>query len=367
MFDDIRPYQDTEVQQIAESLLNEREFLNSVAAISLPTMYKFWPGGARYIVKKSMTAKAAKLQTIKSIQLLVSGYLTKLIKTTITELTYSGIEHLDKNKPTLFISNHRDIVLDVALINHVLHENGMETVEAAVGDNLLSKRWVEDLMRLNKSFIVKRSEKNKRAMLMASKQLSAYIHHSLVEKQHNIWIAQKEGRAKDGVDKTNAALISMLLLNKPKETPISQYLSTLNIVPVAISYEFDPCDQDKARELAQKAVSGHYQKEEHEDLKSITLGLMGQKGRVNLTFCPPLTGEFNDSKEIAESIDQQIIANYKLYPSNNNAYEYLQAGDNKLIQIFSERTQTLTDEQRHWLLTMYANPVISKKQLQQLR
>lgn len=367
MFDDIRPYQDNEVQKIAASLLNEREFLNSVSAISLPILYKYWPGLARYLVKKSMTAKAKKLQTIKSIQLLVSGYLTKLIKTTITELTYSGIEHLDSCKPTLFISNHRDIVLDVALINHVLHENGIETVEAAVGDNLLSKQWVEDLMRLNKSFIVKRSEKTKRAMLAASKHLSAYIHHSLTEKQHNIWIAQKEGRAKDGVDKTNNALISMILLNKPKDVPISDYLATLNIVPVAISYEYDPCDQDKARELALKASSGHYQKEEHEDLKSITLGLMGQKGRVHLSFSPPLSGKFSDSKEIAETIDQYIIGHYKLFPSNENAFHYLQEGNSDLLKMFSDRIHALTEEQRQWLLTMYANPVIAKKSLEELK
>ncbi len=367
MFDDIRPYHDGEINQIVNKLINEVELLSSIAQFSLPWINKYLPSLANFIVKMSLKYRLKHLQTVKDIQQEVAKYLDKIVDDTTDGFSYDGIENIDRSKPSLFISNHRDIVLDVALINYALHQNDIDTVEAAVGDNLLHKRWVADLMRINKSFIVKRSEKNKRAMLLASKQLSAYIFHSLTTKKQNIWIAQKEGRAKDGIDKTNAALISMLLLNKEKELSISDYLTQLNIIPVAISYEFDPCDHDKAKELAEKAATGHYQKSENEDLKSITQGMLGQKGKVHLSFCQPIKGEFTDSKSIAAAIDEQIIKHYKLYDSNLSAYQQLtnNDGDNSLTDKLSTRMRLLTKEQQHWLLTMYANPVFAKKVLEQ--
>ena len=218
-------------------------------------------------------------------------------------------------------------------------------------------------MRVNKSFIVKRSEETKRAMLAASKQLSAYIHHVLVDNKQHLWIAQREGRAKDGLDKTNAALISMLLLNKPKDMAIAQYLETLNIVPVSISYEYDPCDADKAKELAQRELSGEYVKEEGEDFKSITQGMAGYKGKIHLTFGEPLRGDYADSKAIASAIDDQIIQHYKLYDSNLSAYSQLTDKEQPLIDTMKARIHALNAEQQRWLLTMYANPVIAKKAL----
>ena len=219
-------------------------------------------------------------------------------------------------------------------------------------------------MRLNKSFIVKRSEKTKRAMLTASKQLSSYIHHTLCDNKQNIWIAQREGRAKDGIDKTNAALISMLLLNKGKQIPIADYLEQLNIIPVAISYEFDPCDRDKARELAAKEATGEYKKSENEDFDSITRGLVGKKGHVHIEFCDPILGDFEDSKAIAKAIDTKIIENYKLYESNQKAYDLLKNSDVRVDDNpLKNRLQQLTVEQQQWLLTMYANPVYAKEAL----
>jgi len=214
---------------------------------------------------------------------------------------------------------------------------------------------------------VKRSEKTKRAMLQASKQLSSFIHHSLTTNIQNIWIAQREGRAKDGIDKTNAALISMLLLNKDKKTSISDYLQELNIVPVAISYEFDPCDRNKAIELAAKEAHGEYQKSENEDLKSMAQGLVGKKGKIHIEFCAPLQGDFADSKAIANAIDQQIIANYKLYDSNLTAHTLLhnKSAQPAMAEQFTQRLQGLTATQQHWLLTMYANPVSGKQELDQ--
>ncbi|OKY27964.1 1-acyl-sn-glycerol-3-phosphate acyltransferase [Thalassotalea sp. PP2-459] len=363
MFDDIRPYNDSEVKSVVHSLIAEQEFIDAIAVFSLPKTFSTFPAFARLIVKFKIKQKARKFNCVDDIQRYVSRFLNALVKSTITSLTHSGLANIPTNKPCLFISNHRDIVLDVALINYVLHDNNCSTVEAAVGDNLLSKQWVADLMRINKSFIVKRNEKTKRAMLTASKQLSAYILHSLTDKKQNIWIAQKEGRAKDGIDKTNAALISMLLLNKSKDQSIADYLEQLNIIPVSISYEFDPCDQHKAKELAKMQTEGSYEKQEHEDLHSITQGIVGHKGHVHLAFGEAIQGDYIDSKAIAAAIDQQIIGNYHVFSSNKNAYEYLQSGDLCALENLTARFENLSSQEKSLLIQMYANPVIAKHQM----
>jgi len=360
MFDDIRPYRDSEVSDVLDRLLNEQELMDAIARFNLPVLHKFLPSLAGWFVKRYLRNKTKKFKTVDQIQVEVAKYLSKLIKQSTHGFSYSGVEHFDLNKPTLFISNHRDIVLDVALVNLALHLSGGKTVEAAVGDNLLHKSWVADLMRINKSFIVKRSEETKRKMLAASKQLFAYIHHSLTENKQNIWIAQKEGRAKDGIDKTNAALISMLLLNKPNEVSIADYIAQLNIVPVSISYEYDPCDKDKAIELTQVEETGDYKKAEDEDFKSITQGMVGQKGKVHVAFGHPLTGDFEDSKSIAAAIDKQVIENYQLQETNTSAYKALQGDKSALCQYLELQLSNLKQSEQEKLLTMYANPVIAK-------
>ena len=365
MFDDIRPYRDDEVVAVIEKLINQQGLQASIASLKMPRLYQLLPKVACSIVKWTLKFRAQKFHNIEQIQIEVAKYLHHLIKSSTAGFSYSGMDNFDNSKPALFISNHRDIVLDVALVNLALYKSGINTVEAAVGDNLLHQPWVADLMRINKSFIVKRNEENKRAMLKASKQLSTYIHDTVAIRQQNIWIAQREGRAKDGIDKTNSALISMLLLNKDKQTPIADYLAELNIVPVSISYEFDPCDSDKAIELAEKAATGSYEKQEGEDLKSITQGLVGQKGRVHIEFCQPIQGDYADSKAIAAAIDREIISNYKLYDSNLVAHAALnqQQADSTVLEQLNKRMENLTAEQQHWLLTMYANPVAAKQQL----
>tara|TARA_R110000744_G_scaffold68920_2_gene140083 strand:+ start:958 stop:2061 length:1104 start_codon:yes stop_codon:yes gene_type:complete len=365
MFDDIRPYRDDEVVAVIEKLINEKGLQASIASLKMPRLYQALPQLACTIVKWSLKFRAQKFHNIKQIQIEVAKYLHHLIKKSTDGFSYNGMDNFDNTKPALFISNHRDIVLDVALVNLALYKSGINTVEAAVGDNLLHQPWVADLMRINKSFIVKRNEENKRAMLKASKQLSAYIHDTVAIREQNIWIAQREGRAKDGIDKTNSALVSMLLLNKDKQTPIADYLAEINIVPVSISYEFDPCDNDKAIELAEKEATGSYQKQEGEDLKSITQGLIGQKGRVHIEFCQPIQGDYADSKAIAAAIDKEIISNYKLYDSNLVAHAKLnqQQTDATVLEQLNKRMENLTLAQQHWLLTMYANPVAAKQQL----
>ncbi len=365
MFDDIRPYRDDEVVEIIKKLANDKELLSSVAIYTMRWLYRPLPGLARTLVRYSLVRKIRNITSVEAVQNEVAKYLFKLIKKSTDGFTYSGLKELDLTKPSLFISNHRDIVLDPALVNYALFDIGAKTVEIAVGDNLLTKQWISDLMRVNKSFIVKRNEKTKRAMLTASKNLSAYIHHALTEKQQPIWIAQKEGRAKDGIDKTNSALISMLLLNKPKTVSIKDYLSQLNIVPVSIAYQYDPCDKDKAKELAVLETHGDYKKSEHEDINSITKGLVGHKGKVHLTFGTPILGDFEDSKEIAKAVDKQIIGNYKLFDSNRVAYQRVKNAQSKVSKncLIEKRLAELNETQKKWLLAMYANPVVAKESL----
>jgi len=365
MFDDIRPYRDDEVVAIIRKLVKAKELQSSVAIYTMPWLYRTLPVVARFLVKVSLWLKVHKLDSVDAVQKEMAKYLFRLIRKSTHGFTHSGLDKLDLSKPTLFISNHRDIVLDPALVNYALFEVRGKTVEIAIGDNLLAKEWISDLMRLNKSFIVKRGEKNKRAMLAASKTLSAYIHHALTDNKQPIWIAQKEGRAKDGVDKTNPALVSMLLLNKPKEQSIADYLDELNIVPVSIAYQYDPCDQDKAKELATIEATGSYQKSEHEDIRSITRGLVGNKGKIHLAFGTPIQGEFSDSKAIAAAIDAQIIANYKIFDSNQAAFDCLRNPQIKINDScpIQPRLANLDEAQQRWLLTMYANPVAAKKGL----
>jgi len=365
MFDDIRPFRDDEAFAVIQQLINEPALQESIASYFLPRLNAVLPSLSHWLVKLYLKSKAAKLHSVKEFQQVVAKYLHRLIKKSTDGFSFNGLTDLDMTKPTLFISNHRDIALDPALVNLALHRSNLDTVEIAIGDNLLSKPWVSDLMRLNKSFIVKRSATSKREMLNNSKSLSSYIHHTLNENHQNVWIAQREGRAKDGLDKTNAALISMLMLNKGKERTIETYLNELNIVPVSISYEFDPCDKDKAIELATLEDTGEYHKSEGEDLRSITLGLVGHKGRVHIEFGTPITGDYQDSKSIAKEIDRQIISNYKLYDSNLTAKAQLEdsAQDKSSLLSLEQRMNNLTRAQQHWLLTMYANPVIAKENL----
>jgi len=361
MFDDIRPFRDDEAPAVIQNIINESALQESIAAYFFPRFNRFFPALSHWFVKAYLKSKAAKLHSIEEFQQLVARYLHKLITKSTDGFSFNGLDNLDMTKPTLFISNHRDIALDPALVNLALHKSGFSTVEIAIGDNLLSKPWISDLMRMNKSFIVKRNEESKRAMLKASKNLSSYIHHTLTQNDHHVWIAQREGRAKDGLDKTNSALISMLLLNKGKIKTIEQYLGELNIVPVSISYEFDPCDKDKAVELATIEETGSYEKSDGEDLRSINQGLIGHKGCVHIEFGQPIVGDYQDSKAIAAEIDRQIISNYKLYDSNIEAKEQLQ--DNIQSVTLSQRVRELTDIQRRWLLTMYANPALAKEAL----
>jgi len=227
----------------------------------------------------------------------------------------------------MFLSNHRDIAMDPAMVNLALMESGMDTLRIAIGDNLLSKPFAADLMRVNRSFIVKRNISGRREKLTELKKLSGYIRHSIVQEGVSVWIAQREGRAKDGQDRTETALLKMLALSKGRDQSFAQAIGELSMVPVSISYEYDPCDVDKGRELFAKHNGQDYIKQEFEDLDTIQTGLVGYKGRLHVAFGDVLADASSDILEsadkLAAAIDQQIYSHYKLFPSNIIAYQLL--------------------------------------------
>lgn len=378
-FDDIRPYHDDEVRPTLDRILADPELVDAVTRLKFPRLNR-WAGGLlRPLVKRVLVQQLAGVNSVNGFQDVVEKYMARMIRSTTTALTISGLERLNPQQAYLFISNHRDIALDPAFVNWSLYHSDCNTLRIAIGDNLLTKPYVSDLMRLNKSFIVNRSAKAPREKLKAAKHLSAYIYHSIVNENSNIWIAQREGRAKDGHDKTNSAVIGMLTINRPKTQEFSDYVKQLNIVPVSISYEFDPCDAAKARELYHQRTSGSYQKEQHEDVKSIAMGIAGQKGHVHVAFGEVLHGNYMDTDEVVAEIDRQVLSNYVLHSSNCFAYEMLHGKTPKVNyteknipfvpeklaekrQQFEARIQVVPAEYRELVLAMYANPVLSKLQ-----
>jgi hypothetical protein len=310
---------------------------------------------------------------IAAMQDVIKRYMDRMIESTTGGFSISGLEKLAPGRAYLFMSNHRDIAMDPAFTNYALYQGGRDTVRIAIGDNLLTKPWASDLMRLNKSFIVKRSASGPRELLAASKNLSAYIRHSLQQDNAPVWIAQREGRAKDGVDRTEPAIIKMLSLCRDKrEQSFGEHIGGLGIVPVSISYELDPCDALKARELCEVASTGSYEKGEQEDIASIGRGIAGEKGRVHVSFGTPLSGEFDTPEEVAAEIDRQVIEQYCLHPTNLQAYHmlhgddapvpenlYLEEGDCS-PQEFADRIAALPDAHRPYALGIYANAVVSK-------
>lgn len=373
-FKDIRPYYDDEIRPVLDQLITNPELLASIASFYAPVLSRLFPTLLRAIARKKVKGQVAAVHDVASMQYVIAGYMHKMIADTTTGLTHSGIENLAENKSYLFISNHRDITMDPAFVNYVLYSVGNRTVQIATGDNLLKKPFISDLMRLNKSFIVRRSLKG-RELLQSLTLLSKYI-HLCIEQQSNVWIAQREGRAKDGVDKTEAALLKMLAMNQRK-LPLNENLAKLNIVPVSLSYEYDACDVLKARELYQIETTGSFTKTDQSDIESIVAGMIGFKGSVHVAFGSEMEYASDDPETIAASIDEQIVQNYKLRDSNFIAFEMLeergllperaasitvskQTIDDSSRKIFKKRLRQVEAKlQRHYLLS-YANPVISR-------
>jgi hypothetical protein len=376
-FAEIRPYRDDEVAGVLSGLLHSAEFLDTLAAYRLGRLANFLPRQLRPLlrplVRYLLSREVRGVSDVRSMQLVIERYMTRMIEAATGGFSVSGLESLKPTRSYLFMSNHRDIAMDPAFTNYALHKSGHETARIAIGDNLLTKAWVSDLMRLNKSFIVKRAVSGPRELLAASKNLANYIQHSLLEEHSPIWIAQREGRAKDGVDRTEPVIIKMLSMSRKKrEQAFGEHIQGLGIVPVAISYELDPCDAMKARELYQKASEGSYEKGEQEDVASIAQGIAGEKGRVHVTFGTPLGDDLETPDAVAKEVDRQIIAGYCLHPTNLYAYRrlygedaivpnelYLEEGDCSLAD-FEARIEAMPEAHRPYALAIYANAVVSK-------
>jgi hypothetical protein len=372
-FADIRPYRDEEVAGVLARLLDDRELLDTMAGFRLGALARLAPALARWLVRRALTREVRGVADVGAMQAIIKRYMDRMIEDTTGGFSVSGLERLDPGTPYLYMSNHRDIAMDPAFINYALHRAGCETVRIAIGDNLLTKPWVSDLMRLNKSFIVKRSVSGPRELLAASKNLANYIQHSLLQERHPVWIAQREGRAKDGIDRTEPVIIKMLSMSRDKSTQtFAAHIQGLGIVPVAISYELDPCDALKANELCQRASRGAYQKGEQEDVASIGRGIAGDKGRVHVSFGTPVGAGFATPEAVAAEIDRQVIASYCLHPTNIYAYEMLnpgaaplpatltaEPGDCSRAQ-FEQRIDAMPEPHRRYALAIYANAVVSK-------
>ena len=369
-FDAIRPYRDDEVPAVAARLVEDPDFCHAAALFFLPRLTAGFPGLGHVLAGRHVRRKAANLKTVRDVQALMSRYMDALIERTIFDFTVDGLERLEPGQPNLFVSTHRDILMDSGLMNFAIHRAGHETSRIAVGDNLLGKPYAADLMRLNKSFVVERSVTGTKAMYQALRRTSAFIRASL-EAGSSVWIAQREGRSKDGTDRTAPALIKMLALAHDGEMAgPGDLCERARVVPVAITYEIDPCAPRKARELYITDREGAYDKPEGEDLTSIVEGMLGFKGRVHLHFGERVQGEFTDAEALACEIDRRIGIGLKVFPTHLEAarqvgLENLPAGepeDARIAAVFTEQVDNCPLPHRSFLYDQYANLVRNKQQ-----
>lgn len=370
-YDEIRPYRDEEVPEVMARLLADPVFTRVLINLFSTEA-------------KIQEIRDAMLQTndVESFQLrFMVPFLENILKSSTQGLTIGGLENLEKDQSYLFISNHRDIVLDSALLNVEMYKFGYKSTEIAIGSNLLVYQWIEDLSRINRSFIVKRNIPV-RQMLGASRLLSSYIRQTIINNGNSIWIAQREGRSKDGFDQTSPALLKML--NMSNKQKFVRGFQELRIVPMSISYEIEPCGNEKVAELLKRQSDPCFQKTEKDDLLSMVSGLKNQKGRIQIQFGKPIgrhalkglskEGNINDRlKRFAEYIDNQIYKNFKLYPNNYIAYD-LYYNCNKYVDLYTIEEQKLfidlthqrlklvnedRDEAMELWLKMYSTPVFS--------
>lgn len=357
-FDSIRPYNDDEVAAVLQRLLADADFLSMITQYRFPTASRYIDWLLRPITAWKLRNEIRKVHSVAALQQRIEAYVEQSISQVTDGISFSGIEHLQTGKPHLYLANHRDIVMDPAFVNYALFQAKLSTPRIAIGDNLLQRPFVSDLMRINKSFIVHRSLTNRREKLTAFQLLSAYINHSILHDQESIWIAQAEGRAKDGDDRTESAILKMFHLSR-KDEDFQAVIASLQLTPVAISYEYDPCDIAKARELYIRASTGEYTKQIGEDDASIVLGITGYKGRVHVHFCPVLTTGFTDTKQLAQLVDQHIWRDYRLFPAHYLAWGMWEQRDTSLPvpdikDIFD--SQEILNAQQHWQKRLDACP-----------
>lgn len=375
-FTDIAPYDESQFRGAVAKMVSEPGFEHAIRWILPDTDYP------KFVELLTSCNNKHEFQTR-----VMANFLNELEKKTTAGVTASGVENVAKDRCYTFITNHRDIVLDASFINLIFLRNGMKTSEVAIGDNLLIYDWITHLVKLNGSFIVKRNLPTRQA-LDSARQLSAYIHHAINKKHESIWIAQRQGRAKDSSDHTQECVLKMLGLDGGGS--LAENLASINIFPAAISYEFDPNDYLKAREYLLRHRDPEFKKSQHDDLFSMETGLMQYKGRVHISFAncitplltaiPPKTDKQEVVHQICHHIDCGIHSGYKIYPINYVAYDRAFETDMykerytdeeaRNVEEYIERqldkvevTDVTTQERgfmRTYMYMMYANPLRNK-------
>jgi 1-acyl-sn-glycerol-3-phosphate acyltransferase len=368
-FDQIRFFDDSEVNEALLGIARD-PMMNALMSFTFPdTDKKIW------------REQFKNIHSVSDFQHNFIAYTIRQILAKSSEgLTTSGFDKLDKQTPYLFISNHRDIVLDTSLINLVLLEKGLIMTASAIGDNLVQKTFLHDLAKLNRNFLVQRGLPL-REQLKSSQIMSEYIKELLHKENRSVWIAQREGRTKDGNDVTQQGVLKMLAM-AAEDMPLADYFKTLKIVPVSISYEYDPTDSLKMPQLLARHRDEEYVKGKDEDFMTMLSGVLGQKKRIHLHAGNVLDTELDDIaansenknkqlQAIAQIIDDSIIQNYRLWPTKFIAYDLLHNTDTyadqyteQEKQLFVRRLEMRIDPSdaisKEFFLTMYANPLINK-------
>ncbi len=375
-YTEIAPYDDSQFAERVAEMVKEPGFEHAVRWVLPDVDYEQFVS----LLRSTRTKKDFQINIMQK-------FLEELEAHTSAGITMSGLENVKPELSYAFVSNHRDIVLDASFINLCFLRHGMRTSEVAIGDNLLIYDWITHLVKLNGSFIVKRNLPARQA-LEGAKQLSAYIHYAITGKHESIWIAQRQGRAKDSSDHTQESVIKMLALGG--QGSVSERLAELNIFPVSISYEYDPNDYLKTREYLLKHRDPDFKKSQHDDLFSMETGLMGYKGRVHIAFSSCISSLIEsisadtDKQEVyrrvCHSIDCGIHGGYKIFPINYVSYDRAFDSDMYSDRYSSEEAAKVTayiegqldkidvpditvqerNFMRTYMYTMYANPLRNK-------
>lgn len=368
-FDSIRPYHDSEVSEVVNRLVCESGFIK--------TIKYFFPEAPVDTIVDNLK----QVSSIKEFQLsFIIKLVSKIEKNSITSFSMSGLENIDPDKGYVFISNHRDIILDSALLNTHLALAGRETSEIAIGSNLLIFPWITDMVKLNRTFVVHRNISVKE-LYESSMLLSRYIDYTIKQKKVSVWIAQREGRTKDGNDKTQVSILKMF--NMAAKGDVIENLKSLNLVPMTISYEYDSVDISKVIERYNKMTNPGFKKSKRDDVMGMGNGLLFQKGRVHIHLGKPLESDFAQMEKCAnnniayekaaEIIDKRIYQGYKLYPINYVAADIVSGGNRRCNyytaaeklsaeEYFAKQSKYFegdVQKQKEMLIAIYANPVFN--------
>lgn len=372
-YDNIKFYPDSEVNKVLLTLTSHPMF-KELMSFTFPD--------------KDETYFQQLFQSIHSIydfqSKVIYHTMQRILEKTSESLTSNGFDEIQDDKSYFYISNHRDILLDTSLLNVKLYENNKIMTASAVGDNLVQKSFLMSLAKLNRNFIIRRGL-SARELLQSSKEVSAYIHELLQHDNRSVWIAQRQGRTKDGWDETHTGVLKMIGMNCDEDN-LMDYFKKLRIVPVSISYEYDPTDKLKMPRLMAELSDEAYIKEKNEDFINLMSGVLGQKKRIHIEMGKPLDEEIEEIKncqlnttkqiqELAKILDKSIVKNYKLWPTNYIAYDLLHQTTNfqqkyteEEKQLFLRRLELRVDKNNETMvngfLSMYANPVLHKIKLE---